>query len=131
MTLPLIWSAAARAAGTLANAPKPALAASVEGHKEGLALPSCGAVLAVDGDAGVTLGDDLRELRRFHVRHVRKSFGICQLFSKTPLFIGGGGGNRTRVLGRIASRDYMLVPGIIVGYGIAPELETRCLVRMK
>ena len=56
------------------------------------------------------------------------------MLSENLVFIGksgGGGGNRTRVLGRITSRDYMLIPGIIVGYGIAPELETRCLVRMK
>lgn len=48
--------------------PKPALAAFVEGHKEGLTLPSFGAVLPVDGNAGVTLGDDLRKRGQFHTR---------------------------------------------------------------
>ncbi len=28
-------------------------------------------------------------------------------------------------------RDYMLSPGRFVGYGMAPELESHCLVRMK
>ena len=29
------------------------------------------------------------------------------------------------------SRDYMLSPGYFVGYGMAPELESHCLVRME
>ena len=52
-----------------------------------------GVRVPVDGDTGVTLGDDLRERGQLHYRHVWKSFGICQLSSKTPVNTGGGGGS--------------------------------------
>ena len=32
---------------------------------------------------------------------------------------------------KFTGRDYMLSPGRFVGYGMAPELESHCLVRMK
>lgn len=81
--------------------------------------------------ASTVFGGAMRRERSLSCANCPVAVPSSEHFLKTPIKIGGGGGSRTPVLGRITSRDYMLSPGIFVGYGMAPELDTHCLVRMK